>query len=61
MTREIDDAGTAARILVVDDSRVMRAAFAKILGGEFDLANAADGEQGWEALAGDPDIRVVIT
>ncbi|GBE48340.1 response regulator PleD [bacterium BMS3Bbin12] len=61
MTCEIDDAGTAARILVVDDSRVMRAAFAKILGGEFDLANAADGEQGWEALAGDPDIRVVIT
>ncbi len=61
MTRETDDGGTPARILVVDDSRLMRAAFAKILNGEFDLAHAVDGEQGWEALAGDPDIRVVIT
>ncbi len=60
MTRETDD-GTPARILVVDDSRLMHAAFAKILGGEFDLAHAADGEQGWEALGEDPDIRVVIT
>ncbi len=61
MTGDTEAGGTTARVLVVDDSRLMRAAFAKILGDEFDLVYATDGEHGWEALAADPAIEVVIT
>lgn len=61
MAHESDGDGARARVLVVDDSRLMRAAFAKILGEEFELAYAGDGEQGWETLTADSEIEVVIT
>lgn len=50
-----------ARILVVDDSRVMRKAIERILEKEFDLIEAGDGEAGWDALNSNPDIDVVIS
>lgn len=50
-----------ARILVVDDSRVMRKAIERILDKEFDLIEAGDGEAGWDALNSNPDIDVVIS
>ena len=53
-------ADTKARVLVVDDSRVMRKAISKILSGDFDLVEAEDGEIGWETLVKDNRIRVVI-
>lgn len=34
------------KILVVDDSRVMRAAVKKILGSDYDVIEAVDGELG---------------
>lgn len=48
-------------VLVIDDSRVIRRAIAKILSGEFTLIEADDGEAGWDHLAADPRVQVVIT
>lgn len=50
----------AARILVVDDSLVIRKAIEKKLQHQFDLILAADGEAGWDALLQD-DVRVLVT
>lgn len=49
------------RILVIDDSRVIRRAIGKTLSSQFDVTEAEDGEQGWEALQRDPSIEVVIS
>ncbi len=50
-----------ARVLVVDDSRVMRLAVQRVLSQEFDLVEAEDGEAGWTKLRGDDRIQVVIS
>lgn len=50
-----------ARVLVVDDSKVVRVSLRKVLGEEFDIVEAEDGEAGWEALLADPRIQVVLT
>lgn len=49
------------RILVVDDSKVMRRSAAKMLGDEFDIVTADDGADGWKALETDTSIQVVFT
>jgi len=49
------------RILVIDDSRVIRRAISKILNAEFQITEAEDGEAGWNALLADPSIQVVIS
>ncbi|NIR61594.1 MAG: response regulator, partial [Gammaproteobacteria bacterium] len=57
------DEPTAAdkpRILVADDSRVMRHAAKKILGQEYDIVEANDGEEAWEAIQSDTDIQVIL-
>lgn len=50
-----------ARVLVIDDSRVVRVSLRKVLSVEFDIIEAEDGEAGWEALLADPLIQVVLT
>ncbi len=49
------------RILAVDDSRVMRKAMTRVLGKDYDVVEAADGEDAWTILTNDPDIQVVFT
>ncbi len=49
------------RILVVDDSRVIRKAVEKILGDDFEILEGEDGEAGWERLTQDEAIEVLIT
>ncbi|NIP73345.1 MAG: diguanylate cyclase [Gammaproteobacteria bacterium] len=49
------------RVLVVDDSKVMRLAAAKVLGEAYDVVHANDGEDGWEMLSRDETIQVVFT
>lgn len=49
------------RILIVDDSRIVRATLIKHIQGLFEFREALDGEQAWEALLIDPAIRVVVT
>jgi two-component system, cell cycle response regulator len=55
------DIAVKPRVLIADDSRIVRATLIKHIEGLFDFREALDGEQAWEALLLDPTIRVVIT
>jgi two-component system cell cycle response regulator len=49
------------RVLVTDDSRVIRKAISRILSGEFDLVEAEDGESAWHHLLRDDSIQVLVS
>ena len=49
------------RVLIIDDSKLARAALRMVLESEFEVVEATDGEQGWNVLLADDRIRVVIT
>lgn len=49
------------RVLIIDDSKLMRLAAQKMLREEFDVVTAEDAEQGWAQLRADNAIRVVFT
>lgn len=49
------------RVIVVDDSKVIRNAARKMLGAEFDVVVAEDGSDAWPLLEQDPSIQVVFT
>jgi two-component system cell cycle response regulator len=49
------------RVLIADDSRIVRATLIKHIEGLFEFREALDGEQAWEILLLDQSIRVVIT
>lgn len=49
------------KVLVVDDSRVMRVSAEKILAEEFEVVLAENGEEAWAALNRDPEILAVFT
>ncbi len=49
------------RVLIVDDSRMVRASISKNIRDRFDIREAGDGEDGWQALLVDPSIQVVIS
>lgn len=53
--------GNKPRILVVDDSKVMRRAIGKILGKEYEVIEAAHGEDAWTLILNDSSIQVVFT
>lgn len=49
------------RILVVDDSRMVRASIVKHLRDHYDCREEADGETAWQTLVLDPTIQLVIS
>ena len=49
------------RVLVVDDSRVMRVSLRKILARDFEVLEAEDGEQAWEVLSSTEGIQLVFS
>ena len=49
------------RVLVVDDSRMVRATIVKHIRERFDVREEADGEAGWQTLMVDPAIQVLIS
>lgn len=49
------------RILIVDDSKVVRSTIAKVIRTTFDVLEQADGEAGWAAVENDPSIVAVIS
>ena len=53
--------GGKPRLILVDDSRVMRTAATKMLGERFDVVVAEDGQKGWDAIRADQSIQVVFT
>lgn len=50
-----------ASILVVDDSRTVRASLNKMLRDKFNIIEGEDGENGWEQLTQHPEVDLVIT
>ena len=50
-----------AKVLVVDDSRMMRVTIKKYLQFEFNVLEAGEGQQAWDILSEQPDIAVVVT
>ncbi len=56
-----DDSLPSPKVLVVDDSRMVRATIIKHIRGRFEIREEADGEAGWEALLVDPTIQLVLT
>jgi diguanylate cyclase (GGDEF)-like protein len=62
MTERSTPAATEkTRVLVVDDSRVMRKAINKILKDDADIMEAKDGEDGWTKVTENEQIQVLIT
>lgn len=61
MSEQASEAAEKPRVLVVDDSRVIRIAARKILSKEFDVLEAGDGESAWEQLTANDDIALVIS
>jgi two-component system cell cycle response regulator len=49
------------RVLIVDDSRMVRASLIKQIRDKFDVREEVDGEAGWQSLLLDPTIEVVIS
>ncbi|OGI41634.1 MAG: hypothetical protein A2150_02025 [Candidatus Muproteobacteria bacterium RBG_16_64_11] len=58
-TQQAKPAGT--RVLVVDDSKVIRQAIKKMLTADFDVVTSEDGEGGWQQLLHDGEIKALIT
>jgi diguanylate cyclase (GGDEF)-like protein len=50
-----------ARILIADDSRIVRATVAQHIRDRFDVREVVDGEAAWQAILLDSSIRVLIT
>jgi len=49
------------RVLLVDDSRIVRTTIARLIRKTFDVREEADGEAGWQAISSDPSIVVVFS
>jgi len=49
------------RVLVADDSRVIRLAIKKILGADYELIEVGDGASAWDRIREDSDIKALIT
>lgn len=56
-----EETGVLPKILIVDDSRMVRASLIKQIRHRFQIREESDGESGWEALLVDPSIRIVLT
>lgn len=52
---------TKAKVLAVDDSRVMRRAIGKILSPKYEVIEAEHGEDAWSLLQHHEDIQIVFT
>ncbi len=61
LTNNSLDIAAKPRVLIADDSRIVRATLIKHIQGLFDFREALNGEEAWETLLIDPSIRVVIT
>ncbi|PSQ94810.1 MAG: hypothetical protein BRD57_00085, partial [Proteobacteria bacterium SW_6_67_9] len=57
---ELDDE-SQPRILLADDSKMIRATARKMLADQFDLILAESGEQAWAVITSDPTVLAVFT
>src|SRR5467141_1175565 len=49
------------RVLLVDDSKIVRTTLARLIRKSFDVREEANGQAGWEAISTDPSIVVVFS
>lgn len=56
-----DNAQSKPRLIMVDDSKVMRSAAKKMLGERFDVVVAENGQEGWKQISADKQIQVVFS
>lgn len=57
----MDNAAARPRLLVIDDSRMVRASIIRHVRESFQTREESDGESGWQTLLLDPTIQVVIS
>ncbi len=55
------DAAPRPRVLIADDSRIVRASLTQHIRDRFDIREVTDGEAAWQAILLDASIRVVLT
>jgi len=58
---DIFNSESKLKILLVDDSKIIRVAVSRILSGQFELLEAVDGEEAWNLLSTDHSIDLLIT
>ncbi len=56
-----ENTSSLPKVLIVDDSRMVRASLIKHIRGRFRVREEVDGEAGWQALVVDPSIEMVLT
>jgi two-component system, cell cycle response regulator len=56
-----DEQQMLPKVLIVDDSRMVRATIIKHIRGRFEFREEIDGEAAWQALVVDPSIELVLT
>ncbi len=56
-----EDTGSRQRLLIVDDSKVIRVTARKILRDHFDTIEAVDGENAWDALNNEGPFSLVVS
>jgi PleD family two-component response regulator len=61
LVSEAKPAAPKPRILIADDSRIVRASLTQNIRDRFDIREVTDGEAAWQAILLDASIRVVIT
>jgi two-component system, cell cycle response regulator len=49
------------RVLIVDDSKIVRTTIGRLIRASFDVRDEANGEAGWKAISSDPSIMVVFS
>src|SRR5258706_9906427 len=49
------------RVLLVDDSKIVRTTLARLIRKSFEVREEGNGETGWQAIASDPSIVVVFS
>ena len=50
-----------ARVLIADDSRIVRASITQHIRDKFDVREVTDGDAAWQAILLDASIRVLIS
>ncbi len=48
-------------VLIIDDSRMVRASISRHLKNAYEVQEAVDGEEGWQKLLAEPRVKVVIS
>jgi len=56
-----DESGHKQRLLIVDDSKVIRVTARKILRDYFETVEAVDGENAWEILGSEDPFAVIVS